>query len=103
MLDLEEREEGCRLAVRVQPKASRTAIVGMHADRLKIALAAPALDGKANKALVVYLAKLLHIPKSRVSILSGEKSREKTLLLEGVTAGQLRQVLAGLGVAEAQS
>ncbi|MCB2154407.1 YggU family protein [bacterium] len=83
MLGLEERDEGCRLAVRVQPKASRTAIVGFHGDRLKVALAAPALEGKANKALVQFFAKLSRIPKSRVSILSGEKSREKTLFSRG--------------------
>ena len=65
------------LSLHVQPGAKRTAVVGLYGEKLKIALAAPPVDGKANQALVQFLAKSLGIAKSSVTILSGETNREK--------------------------
>lgn len=77
------------LRVWVQPGAARSEIAGLHGEALKIRIAAPAQEGRANQALVEFLADLLGLPKSRVSILRGEKTREKVLLLRGLKAEEL--------------
>lgn len=73
--------EGLLIDVRVQPKSSQNAIVGVHGEALKIKLNAPPVDGKANKALIQLVAKTLHCPKSAVEIISGQASRNKRLLV----------------------
>jgi uncharacterized protein (TIGR00251 family) len=65
------------LELHVQPGASRSEFAGHHGDRLKVRLAARAVDGKANEALVKFLAEHYGVPRSRVRILSGAKSRQK--------------------------
>lgn len=74
-----------RLSVKVKPKSSPQGIMGVHDGCLVIRLSAPAVDGKANAALVSYLAKLLRIKKTEVLLVSGEKSRTKLLELAGVS------------------
>ena len=64
------------IAVHAQPGAKRTAVVGVHGDRLKIALASPPVDGKANATLIKYLSKGLGVSKSSVRLLSGDKRIE---------------------------
>jgi uncharacterized protein len=78
------------LAVRVQPRASRAKIVGMQGGMLKIALTSPPVDGAANKALCQLMAKELGVAKGRVTILRGEKSREKQILIQGVDQEAVR-------------
>jgi uncharacterized protein len=73
-----------QLAVRVQPRASRAKIIGMLGELLKIALTSPPVDGAANKALCQLIAKELGVAKGRVTIVQGEKSREKQVLIKGV-------------------
>ncbi len=73
--------EGLILSVRVQPKASRNEIKGLHGEALKISLTAPPVDGAANKACIAFLAKKLGLAKSAVEIVSGQTSRNKLLLL----------------------
>ncbi len=75
--------EGWRLALHVQPGAKRTEAAGLHGDRLKIRIAAPALDGRANEALVAFVAEHLGIPKSRVTLAQGAQSRAKVLAVAG--------------------
>lgn len=70
--------------VHAQPGAKRSAIVGEHGGRLKIAVASPPVDGKANQALIAFLAKTLSVSKSSVSLMNGESSRFKHLLIHGV-------------------
>lgn len=65
------------LSLHVQPGAKRTAVVGLYGEKLKIALVAPPVDGKANQVLVQFLAKSLGIAKSGVTLIAGETSREK--------------------------
>ena len=77
----EDHPEGLILSVRVQPKASRNAIHGAHGEALKISLTAPPVEGAANKACIAFVAKKLGLPKSAVSILSGQTSRNKRLLV----------------------
>lgn len=68
--------------VRVLPGARRSAVDGLHGRRLKLRIAAPAVEGKANKAVVEFLAGVLGVKKGQVSILRGETSREKTVRVE---------------------
>ena len=79
-------ENGCRILVYAAPRSSRSKIVGVHDGRLKIQLAAPPVDGAANEALIRFIADLLNIPRSHVSLTQGQSSRKKTLEVSGVTA-----------------
>jgi uncharacterized protein (TIGR00251 family) len=80
---------GVTLAVRAQPGAKKTAITGVYgggsAAQLKIAVQAPPVEGRANSALIAFLAETFGLPKNRVEIVSGELSRSKVFLLRGVT------------------
>ncbi len=75
---------GVELLVLVQPRASRTRAVGEHDGRLKVALAAPPVDGAANEALVEFLAAALQVRRSQVTLLDGLASRRKRLAVQGV-------------------
>ena len=79
-------------AVRVQPRASKDEIAGEIAGAIKIRLQAPALEGRANDALMEFLAQLLKTPKAAVRILSGERSRVKRLEIRGVTKQQIERL-----------
>jgi len=80
-------------AVRVQPRASRDELAGVMDGALKIRLQAPALENRANEALVDFLAQLLKRPKSAVRILAGERSRIKRVEISGVTKQQVLALL----------
>ena len=71
------------LELHVQPGASRTEFAGRHGERLKLRLAARALDGKANEALIAFLAEHYKVPKRNVRIASGLKSRRKRIIIDG--------------------
>ncbi len=94
-LELKEQDGVVILLVRVQPRASRNAIEGEHAGALKVRLTAPPTDGRANEACCRLLAEQLKIPPSAVRILAGERSRNKRLELRGVTAEEVRKLVAG--------
>jgi len=94
MLELQEKEGKVTFEVRVQPRANRNEIAGIHGGALKIRLQAPALENKANDALVEFLAGLLKRPKSAVRILSGERSRTKRIEIHGATKRDLLALLA---------
>jgi len=70
------------LELHVQPGAKRTEFAGMHGDRLKIRLSAPAHEGRANEALVEFLADYYRVPKGNVTIASGARSRTKRVIIE---------------------
>jgi uncharacterized protein len=72
------------LDVRVQPRASRTEFAGRFGDRLKIRLNAPPVDGRANMALLAFIAEACGLPKARVSLESGQTGRDKRVRLHGV-------------------
>lgn len=84
---------GCTLPVRVHPGARRNAITGIHDGALKVSLTTPPTDGRANQALIAFLAEELHIPRARVTLLTGATSRTKSLRIAGLTAAQLRAAL----------
>jgi len=93
-LDVQEQNGVIVLAVRVQPRASRNALAGEHDGALKVRLTAPPLDGRANEACCRLLAEQLKISASAVRILAGERSRNKRVELRGVTADQVRKLVA---------
>jgi uncharacterized protein (TIGR00251 family) len=72
------------LELHVQPGASRSGFAGMHGERIKIRLQARAADGKANQALVEFLAAHYKVPRRSVRIASGLKSRDKRVVIEGL-------------------
>jgi uncharacterized protein len=79
---IEARSDGVVVALHVQPGARRTAIVGPHGDRLKIAVSSPPADGRANTALMEFLAERLAVPKSCLRLVSGASSREKRVAID---------------------
>ncbi len=74
------------LTLHIQPGAKKTEFAGLHGDALKIRLAAPPVDGKANEALVKFVAETLKLPKSAVNLKSGQTSRRKVLEVVGTTS-----------------
>jgi uncharacterized protein (TIGR00251 family) len=90
---LREVPGGVVLEVLVQPRASRTRVVGVHDGRLKIQLAAPPVDGEANQALVDFLAGTLGARRSDVSIERGDSGRRKSVRVAGAVAAAVRAAL----------
>lgn len=91
---IEDKDGGVELRVRVQPRASRNALRVEPDGRIRVAVTAPPVDDAANEALAAYVAKVLGMPKRAVSVVRGEKSREKTLWLTGADAATVRARLA---------
>jgi len=82
-----------KIAIWVQPRASRTEVAGRHGDAIKIKLAAPPVDGAANEALLLFLSEILRLPKSAVTLLSGHTGRRKTIAVAGMTSGEVASKL----------
>jgi len=85
--------DGVRFTVRVQPRASRSEIAGMHGDAIRVRLTAPPVEGAANDALVILLAETFRIPRRAITIVSGASSRTKLVQLAGVTEDHVRQLM----------
>jgi uncharacterized protein (TIGR00251 family) len=83
------------LNLHIQPGAKKTEVVGLHGEALKVRLAAPPVDGKANEALVAFLAETLGVAKARVCFVSGASSRAKRLRISDYAAEAARQKLLG--------
>jgi uncharacterized protein (TIGR00251 family) len=92
-ITLRETPDGCTLPVRVHPGARANAVTGVHDGALKISLTTPPTDGRANDALIAFLAERLRIPRSRISLVSGATSRSKTLLIAGKSAAEVQAAL----------
>jgi uncharacterized protein (TIGR00251 family) len=94
---IRETAEGVTLAVRAQPGAKKTAIAGMYGEgaaaQLKIAVHAPPVEGRANEALIAFLAELFTLPRRDVVLLSGETNRSKVFLLRGQRAARVEPVI----------
>jgi uncharacterized protein (TIGR00251 family) len=88
-----ERDGSVTFEVRVVPRASRTAIVGVHGTALKISLSAPPVDGAANDALIAILAKALGVDRRSVGIVRGGHGRQKLVRIAGATVEQVRALL----------
>jgi uncharacterized protein len=83
------------LRLRIVPNAKRNEVVGQHGEAIKIKVKAPAVDGKANEALRDFLAKCLGIYARDVELVSGEKSRDKSVAITGMEAGPIKARLLG--------
>jgi len=85
---LREHPDGCTLAIRVQPGAKKTGFAGFYGEgvetRIKIALQVPAIEGRANEALIVFLANAFDWPRASIRIIAGETSRSKVCSLCGL-------------------
>ena len=85
-LDLQVRGDAVRLRVRVVPRASRTGVAGVHDGALRVRLAAPPVDGKANAALVRFLSRAIGVPRTGVRIVGGAAGRSKVLEVDASVA-----------------
>lgn len=83
-------DAGVRFAVRVQPRASRSEVVGTHGEALKVRVAAPAIEGAANEALVELLATTFGVSRRAVTIVSGASSRSKVVEILGIDEQRVR-------------
>lgn len=95
---LRQTAEGVTLAIRAQPGAKKSAISGIYGEgataQLKIAVQAPPIEGRANQALITFLANVFALPKSRVELRGGELSRSKVFLLKGVSEAAAKEKLS---------
>jgi uncharacterized protein (TIGR00251 family) len=94
MIALVTHEQGTVLPVKAQPGARRTAIVGVHAGALRVAVSAPPEKGKANAAIAHLLAEALGCKAAQVGLLSGATARQKRFLIAGITPEELGRRLA---------
>ena len=94
VFELNEKDGAVTIKVKVQPRAPRTEIVGEHAGALKLRVAAPPVDGKANQECIRFLAKLFKVSATSVEIISGDSSRDKVIRIRSISA---RRVLEALG------
>jgi uncharacterized protein (TIGR00251 family) len=91
MIPIRDTAGGATFAVRVQPRAKRNAITGELGDALKLALTAPPVEGRANEACIEFFANLLDVPRSSITIASGESSRRKIIRVAGMAAEEVRR------------
>ncbi|MFN2565794.1 MAG: DUF167 domain-containing protein [Gemmatimonadaceae bacterium] len=89
-LRVDERDGRARVTVRVQPRASRSEVVGLHGDALRVRLTAPPVAGAANAALVELIAAALGVPRRSVRIVAGARSRGKVVEVDGVGVENIR-------------
>jgi len=86
--------EGWVIAVHVQPGAKRSGAAGLHGGALKLRIAAPPVEGKANDALIAFIAGALGVPRRAVSVVKGASSREKRVLVADASADPARLLAA---------
>ena len=94
MIPIHESAKGTTFAVKVHPRARKNAITGTVGDALKVALTAPPVQGKANQAVIEFFSDLFQIPRSSVTIASGETSRNKVVRVAGLRKLVVEQRLA---------
>ena len=85
--------EGAALAVRVQPKAKRNAVLGERAGALRVSVTAPPEEGRANDAVLALLREHFNLQRSQIALLSGPTNRNKVVLVRGVTPQQLSKLI----------
>jgi uncharacterized protein (TIGR00251 family) len=92
-----DARKGAAITVKVQPRARKTEVAGLMADgTIKIRVAAPPVDGAANKALIEFLAQIFGLPKSQIDIIAGEASEHKLISLVGISPGMVDALLKRL-------
>jgi uncharacterized protein (TIGR00251 family) len=89
VIPIKDTPSGATFAVRLHPRAKKNAITGTLGDALKISLTAPPLEGRANHACIEFLADLLKLPRSSITIAAGQASRNKLIRISGVSAADV--------------
>ncbi|GJL58062.1 MAG: hypothetical protein NPIRA03_09190 [Nitrospirales bacterium] len=84
-----EQSKGVEIRIYIQPRASKTEIVGLHGEALKIRVASPPVDGQANVELCRFLARHFGVPRQNVRLKSGTSSRQKRVFIEGKILAEL--------------
>jgi uncharacterized protein len=93
MIPLHETSAGVTFTVKVHPRAKKNAITGELGDALKLSLTTPPIEGRANQACIEFFANLLEVPRSSVTIASGQTSRRKVIRVTGLAAEEVRKRL----------
>lgn len=96
MIPISDTAAGATFAVKIHPRAKRNAITGEMGGAFKLSLTAPPVEGRANEAVVEFLASVLRLPRSSISIASGQSRQNKVVRIAGITADALRQRLEPL-------
>jgi len=91
LIPIQESGSGVTFAVKVHPRARKNAITGELGNSLKLSLTSPPVEGRANEACVEFFANLLKVPRSSVTIASGQTSRQKVIRVSGLSADELRR------------
>ena len=89
MIPIKDTAAGATFAVKIHPRAKRNAVTGTLGDALRISLTAPPLEGRANQACTEFLAEVLELPRSSITIAAGQASRNKLIRISGVSAAGL--------------
>jgi uncharacterized protein (TIGR00251 family) len=90
MISIHDTPDGATFAIKVHPRARKNAITGELGGALKLSLTAPPVEGRANEACIEFLANLLKVPRSSVTIASGQSSRRKVIRVSGVSADEVQ-------------
>ena len=93
MIPVYDSGSGVTFTVKVHPRARKNAITGELGDALKVSLTTPPVEGRANEACIEFFAKLLKLPRSSVTIASGQNSRNKVIRVAGLSSDQVRERL----------
>jgi uncharacterized protein (TIGR00251 family) len=93
MIPINDSNQGSTFAVRVHPRAKKNAITGELGDALKLSLTTPPVEGRANDACIEFFAKVLKVPRSSVTIASGQSSRNKVIRVVGLSPEEVRRRL----------
>jgi uncharacterized protein (TIGR00251 family) len=91
VIPIRDTPAGATFAVKVKPRAKKNALMGEVGNAMKLALTAPPTDGRANEACIEFFANLLDVPRSSITIASGETSRNKVIRVAGLSADDIRQ------------
>ncbi len=94
MIPIRQLDGGVTFAVKVHPRAKRNAIIGELGNALNVSLTSPPVEGRANQACIEFFAKLLKVPRSSVTIASGQTSRQKVIRVDGLSAEEVRKRIA---------
>jgi len=98
VIPIRDTQSGATFKVKVHPRGKKNAITGEVGDALKLALTAPPVEGRANEACVIFLAEVLNVSRSSVTIAAGESSRNKVICVRALSAAQIEEKLqAALG------
>jgi uncharacterized protein (TIGR00251 family) len=93
MIPIHDTPSGATFAVKVHPRARKNAITGELGDALKLSLTTPPVGGRANQACIEFLANLLNLPRSSVTIASGQNTRMKVIRVSGISVDEVRKRL----------